>query len=330
MSTRPNPYDSILADLGPLPSVAPRGPSARAANPYDSILSDLDAPEPESGGSLFDTISEYATPAMAARIGAPIIGGIAGTLIAPGPGTAAGILSGAGIGAALGGAVGELGAQALEGRPEYDAGEVALSAGLSAIPGGPFGRLAQGLPAFGKVTEQVAKAAVLPSLAKRAGLHAAEGAAQSLLDTPSSTLYHEGRLPTVGEVGTGMVAGGVLGGGLGLGLERAFRGRQQSSVPPVLREVQENPLSTGLGQPPIVDTVTNTATVDPNLGTNPPIMGTPDRDFVDDPSLTENVSPMMGNEINAAGRAGIPGGRNALNRSWCATGARSPDWHWPG
>ena len=218
----------------------------------------IEPEEPSLLDKSLGLVKEYATPAFAARIGSPIVGGvlggIAGTALAgPGPGTAIG----AALGAGLAGGGGELGAQALEGR-EQDLGEAGIAAGLSMIPAGPVAR------------------AIKPgmSLLTRGALHAGEGAAQSLLDTGATTLYREGRLPTAGELGGGAVAGSVLGGGLGLGLERAFR-------PPVLKTLDPDgqPISQPSVQPIVNQPVSN---VQPQV------------------PVDKTVSPMMAREIEKA------------------------------
>jgi hypothetical protein len=138
---RPNPYADLLADLGPSPVAA--APRVRAGgSAYADLLADLDAPEPESGGSLFDTISDYATVPTAVRLGGPIAGGIAGakagagigTLFAPGPGTAIGATLGGLVGAGLAGAGSEYAAEKMEGVENVDPGEILLAGGLSASP----------------------------------------------------------------------------------------------------------------------------------------------------------------------------------------------------
>lgn len=196
-----------------------------------SAYSDLlQAPEPESP-SLLEGL-----PGQAIRIGAPLVGGMLGTVLAPGPGTAAGVLSGAGIGAALGGALGEYGAEKYEGRP-VEPGEIALSAGLSALPAGPIARAIK--PGMG--------------ILARGGLHAAEGASQGILAAAAEAAYREKRLPTVSEVGSQALFGSVLGGTLGLGMEKVFGHMEPKPTDPTKQakaaEVKELPLEPADNQP---------------------------------------------------------------------------------
>ena len=201
-----NPYDAFLPGGGGTPG-------SMGANPYDQFLPRTGRPVRKHGlfedyiKPGFEAVKSYATPATALRLGLPIAGGIIGSAL-PGPGTLGGAAAGSALGAALGGGLGEYGAEKLEGVDNVDPGEVALSAGLAAIPAGPFG-MAAAKPGLG--------------LLARAGLHVAEGASQGVLAAGATSLYREGRLPTGKEIGGQAAAGGALGGILGLGLERLLR-----------------------------------------------------------------------------------------------------------
>src|SRR5687768_5025454 len=143
-------------------------------------------------------LRQVATPAGAARLGLPLVGGAVGSVFGP---------VGAGVGAAWAGAIGEDLAQQYEieqgQREAVDKGEVAIAGALSALPATTFGRLAR------------APGLRLPT---RALLHGGEGAAQGLLDVTAMTGYQQGRLPTVEEAVPAMIGGGALGTGLGVGL----------------------------------------------------------------------------------------------------------------
>lgn len=190
-------------------------------------------PEPEEEGSW---VTRWA-PTIA-RIGLPILGGAVGSVV-PGPGTAAGAAIGAAAGAALGGAAGEAVAEKIEGR-DLDPAEIALSAGLSAIPAGPAGRAAAELAKGGA-----------KNLAKRALLHTAEGATQGVIGEAVRPAIMEGRLPEADELVRGGVVGGALGGVLGTGIDVAGRAlHAPAEVPPPAVEV---PPVDATVPPPVVD-----------------------------------------------------------------------------
>jgi hypothetical protein len=138
--------------------------------------------------------------AGAARIGAPIVGGMVGSVAGP---------FGAAGGAALGGAAGEEFADWLEGNDDgYK--DAALSAGLSALPAGPAARAIE---------------TVGTTAARRIGLHMLEGAAQGTLQGAVTAPVMEGRAPTAGEVAAGAAGGAVLGGAFGGGAELYSKAR---------------------------------------------------------------------------------------------------------
>lgn len=207
-------------------------------------------PEPAEEPSW---VEKYAPTIV--RIGLPVLGGIAGSVV-PGVGTAAG----AALGGALGAGVGEVAAEKLEGR-ELDPVEIGLSTALGAVPAGPAGRMA------GKLAAEAAKTGQR-QLLKRAGLHAAEGAAQGLLAEGAHSVVKEGRLPTLEEAGRGVAFGTVLGGALGAGADLAgigaskLRGRApEVDAPPVVdapaveapRVVETAPPESGLRRPSFLD-----------------------------------------------------------------------------
>jgi hypothetical protein len=165
-----------------------------ATDPTEEQLLDLIA----AGGAENEPGMLRKGAAFTARVGLPILGGIAA---AP-----AGPLAAAG-GAAVGGAAGEALAEKILGE-DTSPTEIALSAGLSAIPAGPAARAA------GKVGL---------SVAKRVGLHAVEGASQGALAAEAESLVHEGTLAGPGSLATGAVGGALLGGGIGAVHARATR-----------------------------------------------------------------------------------------------------------
>jgi hypothetical protein len=138
--------------------------------------------------------------AGAARIGAPIVGGMVGSVGGP---------WGAAAGAALGGAAGEEIGDWIEGKDDgYK--DAALSAGLSALPAGPAARAVE---------------TVGTTAARRVGLHMLEGAAQGTLQGAVTAPVMEGRAPTAGEVAAGAAGGAVLGGAFGGGAELYSKAR---------------------------------------------------------------------------------------------------------
>ena len=159
--------------------------------------------------------------AFAARVGLPVVGGLAG-LVVGGP-TVLGAPAAAIGGAAAGGAAGEALAESILGE-EVDPLEIALSAGLAAVPAGPFARAA-------------AKPGL--TLARRALLTAAEGAAQGALAAEAESVVKEGELAGIPQVAAGLVGGAVLGGGLGIVTGRAAK---QATLTP---EVPLSPQTAG-------------------------------------------------------------------------------------
>ena len=242
-------YSDLLADIGgtPAPPSVPSVPRVGSSPkpdrfaPYADLLADLDQPAEAPG--LLDSVKSYLTPSLGTRLTGPIIGGFAGGAvgsIVPGIGTALG----AAAGAALGGAAGEGAGQLLDGTP-LNRDEIGLAAGLSSLPSGPAQKLAMGAK----------------SLAGKAGWQVAEGIGQGAADAVGSSLYRTGSMPSVPELGTGMVAGGVLGGVLGTGMQALSTPRapvQQPNLGTILptsptatvTPVQPPPPST----PPVVDT----------------------------------------------------------------------------
>ena len=150
-------------------------------------LAQLDAPAGEGHPYL----------ALGARIATPMLGFMAG-----GP-----------LGAAAGGAAGEYAAERLEGRPEISPKEVALQAGLAAIPG-------------------LKPAQSVLSGAAKWGLH---GAAVSALGTTGLSLVQRKELPSKEELKTAALWGAGLGGVSG----GAFGRTGAKAVAPALKAAEE-------------------------------------------------------------------------------------------
>ncbi|MGH8897531.1 MAG: hypothetical protein ACRDZ4_11005, partial [Egibacteraceae bacterium] len=174
-----------------------------------ALVSGEPAPEPEPG-----LLRRGA--ALAARVGLPVLGGVAG-LAAGGP-TILGAPAAVYGGAVAGGAAGEALAETILGEP-LSPTEIGLSGALAAVPAGPF-----------------ARAAARPglTLAKRALLTAAEGASQGVLAAEAESVVHEGELAGPAEIATGAAGGAVVGGALGVVFgRRSVRGERSAERVPV-------------------------------------------------------------------------------------------------
>jgi hypothetical protein len=134
--------------------------------------------------------------AFGVRVGAPVVGGIAG-FASPIPG-------GAALGAAAGGAGGEYLAQKILGE-ETDPLEIGIAGVTSAIPAGPAARIA---------------GTVGTTVLRQAGIHAVEGATQGALAETIHSVVKEGELPELANVGKAAAGGAVLGGAIGGGVAK--------------------------------------------------------------------------------------------------------------
>lgn len=250
---------------GPDKTATP-APRPSGLSPQTRSILGIGAPKPAPTAPIKEDndswVEKYA-PTIA-RIGLPIAGGVIGSLV-PVAGTTAGAAVGAALGGAIGGGLGEAAAEKLEGR-DLDAKEIALSAGLSAIPAGPAGRVA------GRLATEAAKTGV-SNIGKRAALHAAEGAAQGALAETVSPFVREGRAPTLEEVGRGAAFGTVLGGTLGTGLDVIGNSgrRVPADVPPVEAPVIEAP-PVDVAPPPVqIDAPPVRPEIDPPLVAQEPL-----------------------------------------------------------
>jgi hypothetical protein len=156
------------------------------------------SPEPTLGDSLI-------TGGL--RTGGAILGGFAGSMAAPGIGTVAGGALGAGIGEGLA----ELYEKANRLRSEVNPAQIAVQAGLGAIPVKGIGAGA--------------------SILKSAALHGAQGAGMGAVATTATELAETGNLPSLGQVATGAGGGALIGGTIGAFGARPKTARPATSVP---------------------------------------------------------------------------------------------------